>query len=487
MSFATFEPPPNLAIHTYPSAALYRVIRNDLLALDEVTRQGRALFGGGFGEPQENVTANPYREVWGSFRALPGLTTLTVVIRNSGVTSNDVLRVYLNGVLATTWSLANGEQVLTATLGSYATNSVVEVLFEVYNAGKPTSGASWGNFEVQDAYVGPVTVADAWPGTPTFTNAYSSASLLQLSRAVDWLVRRAGRRTEPLFQSIIRWKGPYTGQTTVRWHSGAEITPACNSLVATGSVRVEVAGATEQVRLQVSGATVATYNVPSARGEYVYVLTHPLSGTTGTRLPVVVDMVRTVSPGDIGGAEPVSRWSLFRVAMEGSAGVYSPVSIPTITARQLTSWATWKAALNACATAAATIKSRIDANPDLWSRQRLFRRRFAFDDYQDRVYEPGQIALTLARRGEALLARGKGNRLTWGPGEFDNNSANLNEVGLYASKNYQEQGICQGDSPRTELVYLDTQNGLYPTQAYNVRGEQLIYAGEILYVGQDVS
>jgi hypothetical protein len=484
MSLDTFEDTPNLGMHRYPSASLLRITRSNLLALDEVTRQGRPIYQGGFGEPQENVATNPYRESWGSFRALPGLTTLTVVIRSSAVDSGDVLRVYLNGALATTWALANGEQVLTAALGSYAINSVVEVVFEVYNASKPSGDASWGDFEIQDAYVGPVTLADAWPGVPTFTTTYSSAALLQLSRAVDWLVRRIGRRTEPLFQSIIRWNGPFTGQTTVRWYGGAEITPACNLLVAAGLVRVDVAGATETVRLRVNGVTVDSLTIPSTRGDHGYTLTYPLSGATGTRLPVVVDMVRTVAPPH-SGDEPVSRWTLSRVEMIGSASIYPAISIPTVAARTNVSWSTFKAALQACADAANTIKARIDANPDLWSRQRLFRRRYAFDDYQDRVFEPGQIAGQYARRGEALLIRAKGARAAWGPGEFDNNSKN--EVGLYAVKNYLEQGVCQGDTPRTELVYLDTLNGLYPTQAYNVRGEQLIYAAEILRVGTDVS
>lgn len=490
MSLSTFETPPNLAIHKYPAAALFRVLRADLLALDDVTRQGRSLFGGGFGNPQELVTANPYREAWGSFRALPGMTTLTVVIRSSGVTSGDVLRVYLNGALSSTQALANGEQVLTVALGAYATNSVVEVTFEIFNATRPTPflNGQWGNFEIQDAYVGPVTLGDPWPGVPTFSGtSFTRAQALQLSLAVDWLVRKVGRRTEPLFQSITRWKGPYTTQTTVRWHGGAVVSPACPTLLATGVVRVEFPGATEQVRLIVNGSVVSTYNVPSATGEYAYTLSHTLSGATDTRVPIVVDMVRTVSPGTFGGAEPVSRFSLLRVWMEGDAGIYGAISIPNPAARQLMTWSTWRAALQAAANAAATLKSRIDSNPDLWDRQRLFRRRHAYDDYQNRVYEPGQIALSMGRRGEALLVRGKGNRVCWGPGEFDNNSASKQEVGLYESKQLNEQGVCQGDAPRTELVYHDTLPGLYPTQAYNVRGELLAYAGEVLWVGQDVS
>lgn len=487
MSLATFEDTPNLGIHKYPSAALLRVIRANIQALDEVTRQGRPLFQGGYGEPQENVDVNPYRESWGTFRALPELTTLTVVIRSSGVDSGDRLRLYLNGALATTWTLADGEQVLTHTLGSYALNSVVEATFQIYSATKPASGAEWGNFEIQDAYVGPVTLADAWPGTPTFTGAYNAAGTLQLSRAVDWLVRRVGRRTEPLFQSIIRWKGPYTGQTTVRWHGGAEITPACTTLFAQGSVRVEVAGATEQVRLRVNGTTVDSFTVPSTRGTYPYELTYALSGSTGTRLPVVVDMVRTAGPANVGGAEPVSRFTLSYVGMEGSAGVYPGIGLNKPEAREDMPWSTFRTALQQLADAAATIKARVDANPDLWSRQRLFRRRYAYDDYQDRVFEPGQIAQAPGRRGEALLVRGKGARLCWGPGEFDNNSKSQNEVGLYAYKNFQEQGVCQGDSVRNELVYLDTLEGLFPSQAYNVRGEQVRYAAEILWVGTDVS
>lgn len=478
MSLATFEDTPNLGMHRYPSAALLAATRSNLIALDRVTRQGRPAYCGGFGHPQELVTLNPYRESWGGFRAVPGLTTLTVETYAASVAASDVLRAYVNGAQVASWTLANGAQVHTAGLSAYPTNSAPDVVFEIYNPNKPANGASWGTFEVTDAYVNPVGLADAYPGQPTFAASYNATDLTQLANAVDWLCRRVALRTEPLFQTVLRWNGPYTGQTTVRWYGGVTVSPAAPTLTASGYVWVQHGGAAEQIRLQLNGATVASFTVPGAVGEYAWTLQHTLTQAAGTRVAVAVDMIRTAAPP--AGDNAISRWTLQRVDLTGAASIYPAISIPVVPARQKVTWATLKAALNACSNAAATIKARIDANPDLWSRQRLYRRRYAFDDYQTTVYEPGQIAQQIARRGEAVLVKAKGASIEWGPGGFINGEQN--EVGLYAVKNQFSQAAAQGDAVTTELVYLDTLGSLYPSAPYNVRGESVAYAGEILLV-----
>ena len=488
-TFATFETTPNLGVHTYPSAALYRVIRQNLLALDEATRQGRPAFSGGALHPQEYVTSNPYREAWGAFRALPGLTTLTTAIYSTGVTSGDVLRVYVDDVLTSTHTLANGTSAFTTTLGSYTTNSVHTVQWDIYNATKPqgeAAGAVWGNFELVDAYVGPVTLADSYPGVTSFAGSYSASALSSLASSVDWLARRVGRRTEPLFTTLVRWLGPYTGQLNVRWHGGLIVSPAAPTLVATVAVRVTVPGATEQVILAVNDSAVQTWTVPNTPGNYGHVFSYAMPQAAGTRIRVAVGMTRSGTPPHTG-AEPCSRLSVMRVACTGDRGVYSALSIPDVTARSSMTWATWKAALNACVSAATTIKARIDANPDLWDRQRLFRRRYAYDDAQNRWYEPGQPAFQLSRMGEAVLVRGQANRINYGIFAVDEDPKKENEVGLPPFEGTKNQGVTEGASLRTELVYLDTVPGLRGAMPYAVRGVDLVYAGEILLVGQDVT
>lgn len=495
MSLHTIEDTPNLGMHTYPSATLFRAIRANLLALDGATRIGRNAFCGGYGNPQERARVNPYRESWGSFRALPSLTTITWVTRSTGLTGNTDVRLYLNGTLAATKDLSNGVQTHTHTLGSYAINSVVEVQFDVIRAdlavGEYPDIEIFGSVEIEEAYVGPVALADAWPGTPTFTSTYDPAKTQQLADAVDWLIRLVGRRTEPLFQSIVRWKGPYgprgiePGDPNVRWFGSIQPSAAAATLRMIGAVWVSVA-ATEQIRLWAAGSVVATYAVPTTPGLYGISLSYNLPQAAGTHVPLVVDYVRTAGPGEIDGAEPINRWSLWRVWTEGAQALYSVPSIPSPVARVVD--ANWAATLNAASAAAATIKARIDANPDLWTRQRLFRRRYAYDDYQDRVYEPGNIAYANNRVGEAVLVRGQNDRVEWGPFFWDETvEFATDDVGLYPFQGTLSQGICQGDAKVSELVYLGTLPGLYPTASYTVRGESLAYAAEVWRVGTDIS
>jgi hypothetical protein len=475
----TFEDSQALPDQVAGSATVMNVWRSNLAAIDDATRIGVYAYQGGFGHPQEFVAQNPYRESWGGFRYLTGMTTLTAVTRSSAVTSGDVLRVYLAGTLQATWTLANGTQTHTFNLPSYGANFAVDVVFEVYNASKPAEGASWGDFEIIAAYVSPVQLSDAYPGEPTFTNVYSPTSTQQLASAINWLVRRVSLRTRPLFQSIVRWNGPYQGQNTVRWYGSVEKSPAQNVLKANGMVLVQASGMTEQIRLRVDGTTVATYAVPTTPGDYGFTLSYTMSQATGTRLYLEVDHIRTA--GGDSNQTPIARFTLNRVWTEG-VGVYAVSSFPPLPIRTGVTWATVKGFLNNCRDAAATLKARIDANPDLWNRQYLFRCRYAFDAYQNQVFEPGQIACCWERVGQALLVRGKGIQLAHGPSAFNPDPKSQNEVGLYELKPFVTESLVDGDAVETALVYLDGIDGLYGGDPYNLRGVDIHYAGEIFRI-----
>lgn len=489
MALHTIDDTADLAIHRYPSAALFRAIRGNLLALDAATRIGRNAYCGGFGHPQEYVNLNPYRESWGAFRALPSLTTLTWVTRTTGLLGPQSMRVYLDGTLATTRPLTNGLQTHTLGLGGYAINRAIEVQFDVIRTDQPEGDLlpnQFGMVEIEDAFASPVALPDPWPGTPTFTTVYDPLLTRQLADAIDWLIRLVGRRTDPLFQALVRWNGPYTGQAAVdmRWYGSVQPQPAAPTVRAMGTVWVQ-APATEQIRLWVNGTVVQTFAVPTAPGMYAYQLSATLAQPAGSHVPVAVDYIRTAGPPLVRGAEPINRWAVWRVWTEGAQGLYPIPSIPAPAARTPTS--SWRDALNAASAAAAAIKSRIDANPDLWTRQRLFRRRYAYDGYQDRVFEPGNIAVSQSRVGEAVLVRGQNDRIEWGPHQFDEIAANQNEVGLYPLAGPLRQAICQRDQVVSELAYLSNLPGLYPTSFFAVRGETLAYAGEVWRVGTDIS
>jgi hypothetical protein len=501
----SIEDTTSLGIHRYPSAALYEVMRSNLLTLDLDTRNGRAAYCGGWGHPEENVTANPFTKSKGGFRYLPGMTTLTVVVRVSdsisGGTwaSGDSLRIYLNDALVQTTALpGNGDQTITHTLGSYALNSAVEVQLQIYSASRPSDDTQWGLYEIIDAYVSPVTLSDTWPGVPTFTTVYDAAKLTQLANAVDWLTRLVGRRTDPLFQAIVRASGPYgpsgeeaQGQSNVRWYGSMVTTTTAPILKVTGNVLVQ-APATEEVRLLVNGSVVATYNVPLDYGQHTWTLSYTMPQSAGTRVYVEV-WYRRLSVGPIvNKSEQTNRWSLIRVWSEGLANSHAAITIPAMTARTDGSWATWKAALNACATTAGTIYSRITAaaNNSLWLRQYLYRGSYAYGGYGSKnepSFEWIYIPNCPARIGNGVLVRGVGNTVDFGAQGFDESESAKNGIGAYKLvATYSETAT--GQANETALVYFDALKNLPPGANYNVRGASwpARYAGEIWRVGNDV-
>lgn len=478
----TFETSQPLIVDVAASAAVLNQWRRNLYALDDATRLLQYAYCGGFGHPQERTRQNPYRESWGAFRFENGMTTLTAVTRCSGITAGDQLRLYLAGALVTTWNLANGAQTHTATLpNSFSRNQAIDVAFEVFNASKTTDPDAeiWGDIEIIAAYVSPVTVGDPYPGLPpAFSSALDCAATEQIASSLNWLVRQVGLRTRPAFQSVIRWHGPFQGQTSVRWFGSIQRSPIHAVLKANGSVIVMAPGATEQIRLRVDGATVATYNVPTVPGEYGFTLSYAMPQAAGSRLSLEVDHIRTA--GGDSGQTPLTRFTLYRVWAEDSSGT-AGLSIPELPTRQLVAWPTLRAFLNACITGAAAIKARIDANPDLWARQYLFRRRYAYDDYQNGLFEPGMVATFFERAGNSLIVRGKSIKAGFGPQAFADQPDDK-QFGLYPFEATRAENLVDGDQVETVLVNLDVIDGLFGGDPYNLRGVDLHYAGEVLRI-----
>jgi hypothetical protein len=452
--------------------------RRTLEALDDLTRVGQEAFAGGFGNPQEAVGENPYREWYGGFRMVPSATTITVATRTTGADSGDRLRLLMNGALVTTWTLSNGDQTHTATLPALAANTAPEVVLQVARDGAGPA-VTWGSYEVIGAFIGPVSLPDAYPGAPSFSTLEIPSSLtVQLATSINWLRRLVALRTRPLFQSAIRVGGPFEGQDNVRWFGGLVRSPAHPTLKAAVSVIVNAPGATEQIRLRVNGATVATYDVPGSPGEYFATLSWTIAGVSaGDRMRLEVDHIRTA--GGENDQTPISRFSLYRVWAEGPTA-YAALDLPVLNLDTFYPLSSIKSTLNAYAAAATTLKARIDANPDLWSRQYLFRARYGYTEEQAIDFEPAFVATRFERAGEALLVRGKGVSVAYGPAVFEGEPTH--PLGFYNFENLRTQNAIGGDGVSTAIVYLDGQEGLYMGDPYNLRGPVIWYAGEITRV-----
>lgn len=470
------------------SAADLEILRQNLLALDGASYLPPPTFGWRWGQGLEEFGRNPSPYWIGGFRFLTGMTTLYVYLDNSGLDSGDKIRIRLTGdggFTSADTTLTAGTQTVSTTISGlgYTDGEVVTIDLELYNAGKAGSGASWGDIVIREVVVAPVGVADAYPGVPTF-GAISAANLNQLSNAVDWLTRTMGLHHRPLFAAVVREKGPYgtrgakAGQLNVRWNGSvrrtnqhALLTADCTMLVLDGQY-------TETVQLIVNGTVRDTYNVPSSAGEYDFQLDYTLATTVDAIVEVEVLHLRTSAEAT--GGVVYNRLTVWHVGVD-RATEPTPLAISELPARTSGTFTALQAHLNALCTAVTNIKARLDANPHVWQRQMVYKRRNALDHDQLVYFTPNRISWSPGRIGESLVVRGKGIRLGYGPLQLPDEPDNqeTNKV-LYTVRYVREEGLADGEDIETVIHYLDSFAGLPPGAAFAVLGTYAYYAAEQL-------
>lgn len=490
---SSVEDSPDFLGDVFISAAKLTVLARNALAIDEASRLGRNAFCDGYGEDPENASTNPSLIWRGAFCYVAGATTLTIVTSSSGIQSNDQLRVIRGGTaaagfadgLTSDFALANGVQVHTITINTagYADGEPIEVRMYLRNAPALLEDEEydWGDVDIRDAYISPIQLADPWPGLPTLAlDQVADTELQQISNAADWLVRRLSLRREPVFQAIVRRLGPFrdengVSQATVFWRGSITRTAGHPTLYAQFEIQQKVSGRTEQVRLFVNGSLAATYAVPSSPGIYGATLSASLTGfSAGTTVPIRLDMVKLAPDDDL---PDTSRWTVYRVWADPAAGTPATLAeqqprVPqTFTA--LMDWLDDLVALLAAA------KARIDANGEIWARQTLYRARYGFNDEHFRQFEPGGVAIVLQRQGEALVVRGSGVTLAYGPGRF---LEKFNEVGFEEFENFLTETAIDADTIENRVLFLDTLDGLPVGAPYLLRGVNLFGAWEWLKV-----
>jgi hypothetical protein len=489
------ETNPDFATGSELSGALLNVIQSNTIILDAASRHGRGAFCEVFGEPPENVGLATTLLWRGGFKFVAGATTLTVVTSMSGVQSGDsfvVNRRSAAGVLVqNSFAFANGEQThaVSLTAAGYAHDEVVVVEFYAVGTRPEGSGTYWGVIRILDAYISPIAPTTAWPGVPLF-GAISEANLDQLSNAATWLARAIGLRTEPLFQAVIRKSGPYAttevpGHVTVRWRGSIVRTNGHPQVRALIRVMVKTTYSAETVVLKVGGVVVSTYTVPLVPGDYTHLFTYDASAVAvGARMDLEIQALRT-GPLDYPRSDgDRTRLTIYRVWSEPSTGAIA--ALPPLAPRSnatfgpssspgtLLNW------LNTLRNQINAIKARLDANPEIWARQTLYRARYAFDDGQFEYYEPDTIALSMGRIGTALIVRGKGITVGYGPGEFDAKPIGDEGGAPYPFTNFKTLNAIDADEVETQRIWLDSVPALPPFAPFNLRGVDLFYAAEEL-------
>lgn len=476
------------------SPTALNIMGDNLRALDEATRLGGYAFTGLYGQYQtENGTQTSI--IWrggGVYRA--GMTTLRVTTHTIGtVAGGDTFRIYrgdtdANGNPPGTFSdfaVVAGTQTHNVTLSGYADGDVVRVMVELRHASTPGGSSYTGSRPVVTmAEFLPVTLPDAAPTLPTFSSAadLNQTKLNQLADYIDWLIRRAGTRYDPLFISQLRRNGPFRNDLgeadpNIKWHGGIRKSALHNTLRVRGRTLRLWTGHTESIRLWLNGSVVATYSVPTTLGESAFAFDHNISGYANDNIiRIDLDYVRTapnVWPS------PTNRWTISEIYVDSGAGGASTLGAwqvrqASVSAASILAW------VQAARSLAGDIKARIDANGPLWAYQRLYTMRpvisgSATDTTQLQWYEEWSVPLTWRRQGEAVVGRGRALSLGYGAGWFDEaayaeKAKTIEGVGAWPLKNTKTHSVVDDDAVESFQQYLDSVPGLPVGAPYNVRG-----------------
>lgn len=446
----------------------------------------------------ENIHTNPLTGWWGGgFRFETGLTTLTVVTytHSLGTGVSPKVRVLLNGTQRAEWTLAAGQQTHTLTISGLGLTAgqVVEVSLQIVDTalilaqgaspdlpGEAADPASphWGRYDVLDAYVGPLsaTYTTPWPSQPNWTNSPASSQMTLLGARANWLATRVGLVPWPLWQRIFNTPGLYWAPTTYHLWSGG-ITRGVGTRLVVEFAYIITTNSAERFRLLVNGSEVASTAVLSA-------YTHKWDGrwevdlsgySASTPLRLEIQSVITGARDADQGGRP-SRFSLTRVAVERATSGHLTMPARTAPDESMT-WTALRGRLNALSANLNQIKIRVDDNPDLFDRARLFRSGYAYDEGA-RVYLQTRHTPVQARRlGRRLVVRGKNVRIGWGPLSILPAEEQDGEVTLEFGST---ETLTPSDRVETREVWLDQLPGLELGMTYVLTGGDVRFAAEYL-------
>jgi hypothetical protein len=400
--------------------------------------------------------------IWyGNLRWFTGMTTLTVEGTATGYGSLSI-KVYVNGVLritiapGATWSG-------TWAMSGFADGEVMDL--EVRLTTSSGTVSTTAKVVVEAVYGSPVVYAPSWPGTPTFTTAWTAAKINQLNNAIIWLMNRMTAVPIRPDMSSLFGLGPFRDSTVdpttyrrpmyygavVRWYS--------NSQFRIGGSIWNGSSAGLQMEIEFNGVLV--YTSPNyAIGTTVIGFTLPLSSyTIGANIQVGI-FLNCTNEGPVGAVAgkysfPRLTINAARSEVDGSA-IYT--TLPATPAADPTSIAvaTMAAYLNALSTTVLAAYTRINATPGIWNRVWAVRRWFSkTNDWSDTGRGRGRPRFR--RQGDRLIVRGKGIDVAWGPLKLENTDRGVDFDGysfLYT------QNVIDSETLETKIVYLENLAGL---------------------------
>lgn len=478
--------PPTFRDGQVISATELNKLRDIALWLDEASRYGYPLVPRFYGQNSTAFQDNPVTIWHGGFVFWTGMTTLRIIVNavspNTG--QNDRLVVYRSDdtSVSTTHALANGSQTFDITISGagYANGQVVPVRIQAASNETKSASTPWCTINIETVEALPVGLSDAYVAAPTWnvatTDNISAADLTTLRNSAAWLLRRVGLRVEPLQQQVRRALGPLwdgSSSTTNTRLDGSVVRSAdFTSLVVSGEAFVLYGGMTESINLYYNGSLAASHSV-TATGAWS--LSATMTHTVGTYAAWHIEYVRTADPND---TTPANRWTVSQIEVQASGGTASSLAEQTMLSSG--TYSSLKGWLNSLSGILTTVKSRIDANPQVWDTQRVYRARYGRGTSTElRWFEPQFVAANNHAAGDAIIVRGKAISIAYGAVRF---TEDYNDIGAQAWETSRSATVIDGDDIESVRFALGSAVGLTAGAPYALRGEDLSYAGEQLKV-----
>jgi hypothetical protein len=404
---------------------------------------------------------NDVRLVWPGYLMIKaGMTTLTIEGRSANVGSS-VFALYLDGTFKQSWTPGTSSWTRTQSLSGYSAGDVVKIEITVTQNAFSSATEIW----INDIYGSPLTFSDPWPGVPTFGAAWTASDLNQLSNATAWVLNRSALIPQVPMLSERYGLGSCAGPDARPVYSGS-----------VGRYYTE-----QQLRL---GMQVADNTLPDLHAE-VYVNgslawdsgTIP-QGTTnfgawislagvslGSRAEIEIrsNQQATIPRSSYHFAQ-FTVWTA--LAQANTSSIYTtpsatPAAETTITQASLTSY------LNNLASIVSAAKARIDAQPNFYGRVRAQRQYFARNSKPDELAQKRNPP-RFWRVGDALVVHGKNVQIAYGGLTVPTNDRGVNWGDYKWNKSQQ---VVDGENVSTQVLWLDTVQGIYRGTAYYLSGE----------------
>lgn len=481
------------------SGADGNVLRRNAIFLDGLTQQPISIFPHGlYKEAHIGMTKNPVTgeqpNMWrGSFIYRTGLTNAVYIVDGTPVT-NERLRIYhkkINdpepGTLVHDVAYPSTATTVTEniTASGYVDGDIIEVAVQVYFPG-PTFPKT-GIYNMRNAYTEEVNdLITAYPGLPAFGagSTVTATNLNLLSNAQDWIMNRLSLVPRVPFVAGMFALGSHRSDVIANprpmyygWLNKGNDQNTFHGVIDYYSFNGQ-----EYIRVYIDNNL--EYTSPLLQNGEVGTLdfTFDISGYgSGGDLSVKIEQYipSGQAQADLalyGDTIIDSRFTIRKLEVTDSRTYYTPAA--EFDVLESINYTTLKSRLNNFVTGTDNAYDRINNNPALFNRARMFRKKFGWDKHQ--VTSLNHVNLhTQVRIGERFIVAGKDVKIAWGGYTLTKNLIeNPSARDIYEFENVES--LTGSDKVEIKEGFFDEFKSMFIGTQYYLLGEDIIFFSEYL-------